>query len=59
MEAALRETLRFRSGPDGRNKHLWSGSGGGLQGRDPLSAAGKGLPRRLETVCRCFLSIGE
>jgi hypothetical protein len=23
MEAALRETLSFRSGPDGRNRHLW------------------------------------
>ena len=43
MEAALRKTLKFRSGPDGRNKQLWSGSGGGLQGRGPLSAAGKGL----------------
>jgi hypothetical protein len=56
MEAALRETLRFRSGPDGRNKQLWSGSGGGLQGRSPLSAAGKGSPRRLETLCRRFYS---
>ena len=50
MEAALRETLTFRSGPDGRNEHLWGGSGGGLQGRSPLSAAGKGSPRRLETA---------
>jgi hypothetical protein len=47
MEAALRETLWFRSGSNGRNKHLWSGSGGGLQGRGPLSAAGKDSPRRL------------
>jgi hypothetical protein len=59
MEAVLRETLRFRSGPDGRNKRLWSGSGSGLQGRDPLSAGGKGSPRRLETVCRRFSSIAE
>jgi tetrahydromethanopterin S-methyltransferase subunit F len=42
IEAALRETLRFRSGPVGRNKQLWSGSGGGLQGRGPLSGR-KGL----------------
>jgi hypothetical protein len=27
--------------------------------RGPLSAAGKGSPRRLETVCRCFSSTGE
>jgi hypothetical protein len=59
MEAALRETLRFRSGPDGKNKQLWSGSGGGLQGTGPLSAAGKRSPRRLEIVCRCFSCIGE
>ena len=59
MEAALRETLTFRSGPDGRNEHLWSGSGGGLQGKGPLSAAGKGSPRRLEIVCRHFSSIAE
>jgi hypothetical protein len=59
MEAALTGTLRFRSGPDGKNKHLWSGSGGGLQGRGQLSAAGKGSPRRLETVWRSFSSIGE
>ena len=48
MEAAVRETLRFRSGPDGRSKHLWSGLGGGLRGRSPLTAAGRaclsGLP---------------
>jgi hypothetical protein len=50
MEAALRETLRFRSGPDGRNKHRWSGTGGGLQGRGPLSAAGKGRPEGHNTV---------
>jgi hypothetical protein len=56
MEATLRETVTFRSGPDGRNKQLWSGSGGGLQGRGPLSAAGRGLPRRLETLCRPFSS---
>jgi hypothetical protein len=55
MEATLRETVRFRSGPDGKNKHLWSGSGGGLQGKGPLSAAGKGLPRRLETVVSALL----
>jgi hypothetical protein len=59
MEAALRETLRFRSGPNGRIKQLWSGSGGGLQGRGPLSAAGKGSLQRLETMCRCFSSMGE
>jgi hypothetical protein len=59
MEAALREMLGFRSGPDAKNKQLWGGSGGGLQGRDPLSAAGKGSPRRLETMCRRFSSIGE
>jgi hypothetical protein len=56
MEAALIGTLSFRSGPDGRNSQLWSGSGGGLQGRGRLSAAGKGSPRRLKTVCRCFSS---
>jgi hypothetical protein len=56
MEATLRETLTFRSGPDGRNKQLWSGSGGGLQDRSPLSAAGKGSPRRLETLCQRFYS---
>jgi hypothetical protein len=44
MEAALRETLRVRSGSNGRTKQLWSGSGGGLQGRGSLSAAGKGCP---------------
>jgi hypothetical protein len=56
MEAALRDTLTFRSGPDGRNRHLWSGSSVGLKDRSPLSAAGKGLSRRLETVCRRFYS---
>jgi hypothetical protein len=59
MEAALTGTLSFRSGPEGRNKQLWSGSGGGLQGRSLLSAAAKGSPRRLETVCRCFSSKDE
>jgi hypothetical protein len=44
VEAAFRETLRFRSGPDTRNKQLWSGSGVGHQGSGPLSAAGKGSP---------------
>jgi hypothetical protein len=50
MEAAVREALTFRSGPDGRNKHLWSGSGGGLQGRGPLSAAGKARPEGVRHV---------
>ena len=44
------ETLGFRSGPDRRSEHLWSGSGGGLRGRGPLSGAGKGSPRRLEAL---------
>jgi hypothetical protein len=55
MEAALRETLRFRSGPDGRNKQLWSGLGDGLQGRGPLSAAGKGLPPKARNTVSVLL----
>jgi hypothetical protein len=50
MEAALRETLRFRSGPDGRNKQLWSGSGGSLQGRGSLSAAERARAEGFKTV---------
>jgi hypothetical protein len=59
MEAALTETLRFRSGPDGRNKHRWSGTGGGLQGRGPLSAADKGSPEGLEQCIGAFRSVNN
>jgi hypothetical protein len=41
----------FVQAPDGRNKQLGSGSGRGLQGRGPLSAAEKGSPRRLQYWC--------
>jgi hypothetical protein len=59
MEAALRGTLNFVQALTGGIATLWSGSGGGLRGRGLLSAAGKGSPQRLETVCWRFSSISE
>src|ERR687892_1569724 len=40
-EAAGTETWRLRSGPDRGSHHLWSGAGGGRQGRGLLTAAGR------------------
>ena len=39
-EPAGTGTWRLRSGPDRGSHHLWSGSGGGRQGRGLLTAPG-------------------